>query len=414
MSGQHNGHGHRFTSWGQALASVRSKRNLSHADVVRTIVGTNREDVRAWERNESVPTRYQLRGLYKMMPQLQYFTELLPRETIRSLEAADVLAASQAAVVMGRAKLDTAGVLSSDVSVEALGKASRDTIDELTSVARQSWIPPRADPRTAPKGEIDPTPLVTFGDHVRAARLRAGLTQEEFGELVDVVQSSVSQWEQNVSIPAGASLRRLREVFPELPDPEGTVRKGDKPVGNRYGNPGNVGNRSGSRPIDAWRMRVREALEKARTDRTIEGALRAAISELVEAGLSAATLMAAINDAIKFADTVRRSLPVHVAEHERAMPGARPEADAAATSTPTTSSTPPPPPPTPIVIPDLPGIAGAGVRYAAAVQAREHETRIRVDAERRFEEAKMAEEIAQEEVTKAHAALMTAAQEGAP
>jgi len=61
-------------------------------------------------------------------------------------------------------------------------------------------------------------------------------------------------------------------------------------------------------------------------------------------------------------------------------------------------------------VPDLPGAIGAGAKYGAAMVELARAAMVRRGAEAFYEEAKLGEEIAQEEVQKAKAALDAAAQ----
>jgi transcriptional regulator with XRE-family HTH domain len=52
-----------------------------------------------------------------------------------------------------------------------------------------------------------------LGERIRAARLAAGLEQAQLGELLDVGQSAVSQWESGHAHPNGPHVVRLVEVL---------------------------------------------------------------------------------------------------------------------------------------------------------------------------------------------------------
>lgn len=49
----------------------------------------------------------------------------------------------------------------------------------------------------------------TFGERLRAARLRAGLTQRELAERIGVGQQVVSEWEMGKRVPDGRHTIRL-------------------------------------------------------------------------------------------------------------------------------------------------------------------------------------------------------------
>jgi transcriptional regulator with XRE-family HTH domain len=51
------------------------------------------------------------------------------------------------------------------------------------------------------------------GRRIKLARERAGLSQEDLGDLLRVTRSSVSLWEKGRSVPTGERARKLAEVF---------------------------------------------------------------------------------------------------------------------------------------------------------------------------------------------------------
>jgi transcriptional regulator with XRE-family HTH domain len=53
-----------------------------------------------------------------------------------------------------------------------------------------------------PKSEAYPDELVTYGDHIRARRLDAGMSQREAAEAMGVDETSVFNWESNRVQPA--------------------------------------------------------------------------------------------------------------------------------------------------------------------------------------------------------------------
>jgi transcriptional regulator with XRE-family HTH domain len=53
-----------------------------------------------------------------------------------------------------------------------------------------------------PKSEAYPAVLSTYGDHIRAKRLDAGLTQKQVAEEIGVDETSVFNWESNRVEPA--------------------------------------------------------------------------------------------------------------------------------------------------------------------------------------------------------------------
>ena len=53
-----------------------------------------------------------------------------------------------------------------------------------------------------PKSSLYPNELVTYGDHIRARRLDAGLSQRQAAEAIGVDETSVFNWETNRVKPA--------------------------------------------------------------------------------------------------------------------------------------------------------------------------------------------------------------------
>lgn len=58
---------------------------------------------------------------------------------------------------------------------------------------------------------------MTYGERIKQARERRGLTQEQLAETLDVSRQAVSKWEMDLSRPARGKLARLSEVL-ELPE----------------------------------------------------------------------------------------------------------------------------------------------------------------------------------------------------
>lgn len=53
----------------------------------------------------------------------------------------------------------------------------------------------------------------TLGEKVKAARLRAGLTQLELSAKLGVTPTTISKWERGVSVPLPRYLRKLAQRF---------------------------------------------------------------------------------------------------------------------------------------------------------------------------------------------------------
>ncbi|XXX74125.1 helix-turn-helix transcriptional regulator [Sorangium sp. So ce134] len=75
----------------------------------------------------------------------------------------------------------------------------------------------------------------TFGQALTAARIDAGLSQDELGELMEVRQSSVCQWESGVINPIASHYEQLVGLFPALkfaprPDSRDQEKPGPAPA----------------------------------------------------------------------------------------------------------------------------------------------------------------------------------------
>ena len=57
------------------------------------------------------------------------------------------------------------------------------------------------------------TPSETFGQQLRRLRKKAGLTQEELAEKLDIHNVTVSKWENNELIPKTVNIRKLAEAL---------------------------------------------------------------------------------------------------------------------------------------------------------------------------------------------------------
>lgn len=56
---------------------------------------------------------------------------------------------------------------------------------------------------------------MTFGDKIRQAREKLGLTQQEVADHFGISREAVQQWEKNKARPRGAKLAKLAEVLQE-------------------------------------------------------------------------------------------------------------------------------------------------------------------------------------------------------
>jgi transcriptional regulator with XRE-family HTH domain len=178
-----------ITTWGMALMRCRVAVDLSHRDVSER-VGVSRGLVKAWERNEGVPTAQQLKRLYGSVPQLRAYENLLPNDTQTDVE---VERAADQGVAPG----------------QTLAEAPPPVLNDLDQ------------PRT-------------FQDALRLARQVEGLLQEEVGELIGVHQSTISSWERGDVLPVQDHYDLLVDLFEVLrgaPKPRG-LRDMEKPGRN--------------------------------------------------------------------------------------------------------------------------------------------------------------------------------------
>jgi transcriptional regulator with XRE-family HTH domain len=181
------GNARKAQTWGGALLRARMGRDLSHRELAERC-GVTAKDIAAWERDEGRPQGARLARLYGSLAEMRAYRHLLPQEVNAHPE---VVKAEAAAVPLDNAEQE---------DVRALLEK------------------PEARPRT-------------FGEGLRRARTRAGLSQLELGELVGVGHSPPSTWELNNSVPILAHYQKLVELLPELKDcprPRG-IRDMEKP-----------------------------------------------------------------------------------------------------------------------------------------------------------------------------------------
>jgi transcriptional regulator with XRE-family HTH domain len=402
-----------ITTFGQALAAIRVKRGVSYSDIVKTVIGLSRSDgkerIKRWEADDPTdrPSGYQLKGLYIMFPQLRHFTHLLPEKTMSGLTARVDVALSQVSDITRSTPTLNQGARVR-ILQETLAALPGDVVDPVDG----AWLPPSAPPIDAQQLAL-PEPK-TFPESLRQERVRAGLTQDELGELLDVTGPAISQWEIGNITPVEESWERLKSVFPNLiPPPD---RKNmSTPVG-----PKGMTRPTRTNPlipvVEAWRGRANEALTRATSASPLAVALNQALAELVgDPDVTARQLLAALNDAVALAEAVRRTLPVRVVEYHRAHPGQGGSADDAHRFEVDDSSheaepfSDPEPP-----MPELPGLAGLGVRYAAALQRHQREAEALATSRALYEDAKTKEELAKMFVDEAHLALVAAAAKPTP
>lgn len=187
-----------IVSFGQALRIFRMEAGLSYKDIADQ-AGVSKSVAKAWERDEAKPEGSERPRLYGILRSLKAFDRLLDSEIFDHIDP----------IFKG-----TPG-------------------DPPPGTTQDYVFPPRA-PSPAPVPELPAAPPAptTWNDALRAARLAEGLHQRELGELVDVEQSTVSQWETGETAPVLANWTRLVELLPALATgPQPPSRDIPKPVG---------------------------------------------------------------------------------------------------------------------------------------------------------------------------------------
>lgn len=73
---------------------------------------------------------------------------------------------------------------------------------------------------------FDPSPPGTsFGERLRAARHRAGCSQEQFARLLGIDPSTLSRWERNLRMPTGSYERRAQAFLEQRATQTGPSRR---------------------------------------------------------------------------------------------------------------------------------------------------------------------------------------------
>lgn len=169
-------------TFGEVMREEREKQGLSHTDIAATCE-CRRDNVKAWENNESFPTTRQLKKLFARMGRLRHYVHLLPSEELRR-----------------------------ELEVEAVFDG-----DPL----------PR---QLAAVVEAPPPPPQSFGQALKKERLHSGLSQSELGELIDVHGTTISQWESDNTYPVQSLYNKVVALYPSLSSfPPGMARP--KPPG---------------------------------------------------------------------------------------------------------------------------------------------------------------------------------------
>jgi transcriptional regulator with XRE-family HTH domain len=69
--------------------------------------------------------------------------------------------------------------------------------------------------------------LRAWGKQLRALRVAKGLTQMDICKATDAAPAAVYRWEAGKVRPQARFVRKLRELFPELPSPAGDAERSD-------------------------------------------------------------------------------------------------------------------------------------------------------------------------------------------
>lgn len=175
----------KLTTFGQALRHERERLGLTYRDLsVRC--GADRDTVKSWENDETVPDRLELKKLFGSMSVLRHFVHLLPTQEMQQNAHTD------------------------------LARAGFDKVPQLFPVV----------------SEVPPPPPSTFGEALRRARIHEGLDQDELAELLRVTGQAVSAWETGKNVPIRDHYEPLCELFPALRNgPQPTlIRDIEKPM----------------------------------------------------------------------------------------------------------------------------------------------------------------------------------------
>jgi len=109
----------------------------------------------------------------------------------------------------------------------------------------------------------------TFGNWLRRARIRNALSQTELGEKVGVTNASISNWENNKSVP-DEKKRLLRNILGSWPTSTNTDQEDDLDVG--------------ASPFAAWLTRVRLEKKLSVTELAVKTGLSVPALYNLEAG----------------------------------------------------------------------------------------------------------------------------------
>jgi transcriptional regulator with XRE-family HTH domain len=217
-------------TFGQALRKIRTERGLSHKEVADR-VGVRKEQVRQWEEDTTFPSNFHLKKLYGTFSTLRFFTTLMPtieREKLIT-KANEIVASAQ-----------MTGKLEYETFLPPIAGKNEDLPEELVQTRR-------------PK---------TFGEHLRAIRLTAGIDLEELGELMSVTGQACSAWELDKANPVMDHYVKLRDLFPALknapaPDaPDMPKPSGGKGITRNVGNTNGAASKGTSRPYSSPTLRA--------------------------------------------------------------------------------------------------------------------------------------------------------------
>jgi len=201
---------------GELVKRARAARGLAHRDVAERC-GVDVETFRAWEEGERVPRGRQWARLKGSLWALQS-AALVWRAAIE-VEENEAWSSLPASVPGGPHDAVT---------------VAREIEEEAREEAIMAPVGPAAQAAEPPPPLQEASKQTSFGEALRVARVNAGFTQMEMGELLGVGGGALSNWENEQTTPVLENWLKLVDLVPELRNcvPPG-VQHRPKPVGNR-------------------------------------------------------------------------------------------------------------------------------------------------------------------------------------
>jgi ribosome-binding protein aMBF1 (putative translation factor) len=239
----------------ELIQRARVARERTHRDLANKC-NVSQDVVRNWETGDAIPNGREWAKLKGNLYSLGA-AQLVWREAIRA-QVAEEVARSEPPREPERE--------ADPYIVEAFEQARQAKVDDL--VAREEdeedeeEVGQPQNPNEPPPPPLEvPSAQPSFGQALRVARINLGFTQEELGVLIDTGGSTVSTWENEMSMPTADNWRRLTTALPELKDctPPGLreVRYNGTTSGPRYARPRTVEPRSDDPRAEPPRVDVR-------------------------------------------------------------------------------------------------------------------------------------------------------------